>query len=54
MMPSALQDQVNTLLVVGAALGSVGVHAYQIVVKAGGLRGIWRQFLNGTDKPPTP
>lgn len=53
MTPSALQDQINTLLVVGAALGSAGVHAYQIVVKAGGLRAIWREFL-GDKKPPAP
>lgn len=47
---NTLQDQVNTALVIAAALGSALVHAYQIVVKGGGLRGIWRRLLEGDDQ----
>lgn len=43
----SLQDQINTGLVIAAALGSAAVHAYQIVVKGGGIRGIWRRFVDG-------
>lgn len=37
-----------------AVAGSALVHGYVLIVKAGGVRGIWRQFLNGADKPPAP
>lgn len=51
MPTSDFQSDINTLLVVAAALGSAAVHAYQIVVKGGGLRGIWRRFIHGEEKP---
>lgn len=49
-------DYVQTNLpAIGGALTAAGaiVHsAYVIIVGAGGLRGVWRQFLNGPDKQP--
>ncbi len=33
------------------ASGSVVVHAYQVVVNAGGVKAIIRRFFNGPDKP---
>ena len=50
MTPTDLQNHVNALLLVAGALGSAAVHGYQLVVKAGGLRQIWRDFL-GEKKP---
>lgn len=49
---NALQDQVNAAILIVGAVGSALVGAYQLIVKGGGVRGIWRRFLNGKDKQP--
>jgi hypothetical protein len=39
--------------VLAVALSS-GVHGYQIIVQAGGLKNIWGKFLNGEADSETP
>lgn len=46
-----LTDKVGTVIAIAGAALSAVVHAYQLVVNGGGVRGIWRRFLNGNDKP---
>lgn len=50
MSPADLQNHVNAIIIVAGAIGTSIVGGYQVIVRAGGLRQIWRDFI-GEKKP---
>jgi hypothetical protein len=54
--PSAVANDLRGWIGVAAILGMALIHGYQIVVNAGGLRTIWKNFLGApaTELKETP
>lgn len=52
--PQAVQSTWNAWQVVAALAGGIVMHAYHSVVRAGGMKTIWRNFWSGPGNSQEP